>query len=104
VVLAEKLRGESPPETIYDLGLAPRSQNALVNNGVTTVEALTALSLGDLASLRRVGETTIEDVVRCLTAYGLALSIHPTGPVYESSAPAEPYDGWGPPGSSLEVP
>ena len=60
--------------TLEELGLSKRSVNTLTTNGITTVEQLTALTLGKLRRLPRMGAKTTADITEVLWGRGFRLA------------------------------
>ena len=60
--------------TLEELGLSKRSVNTLTTNGITTVEQLTALTLGKLRRLPRMGAKTTADITEVLRGRGFRLA------------------------------
>ena len=60
--------------TLEELGLSRRSVNTLTTNGITTVEQLTALTLGELRRLPRMGAKTTADITEVLRGRGFRLA------------------------------
>ena len=60
--------------TLEELGLYERTIKILNANGITTVNQLTALTLGELRRLPRMGAKTTADITEVLRGRGLRLA------------------------------
>ena len=66
-----------PGDHIVELGLLPRSYNALTNSDITTIGQLTKLSVTELAALKGLGATSLADILHTMEAAGLDLLAPP---------------------------
>lgn len=57
---------------ISELGLQTRTENAMRNNNITTIEQLTSLREQELRSLKRVGEVAQREIIDRMEALGLS--------------------------------
>ena len=55
------------------LGMAVRSQNALIARGILTVGELVKCSVSDLKGFRHLGKKSLEDIVDALALHGFEL-------------------------------
>jgi hypothetical protein len=62
---------------IEDLGLGVRARNCLGKVGIETVGELIKKTSGELASIRNMGRTSIQDIKQALGELGLSLAVDP---------------------------
>jgi hypothetical protein len=74
--LATFTRGDKPVDrSIEDLNLSVRSYNALIREGVRSIEDLTEKSADELLNIRNFGRGSLDEVQNILAEHGLGLRL-----------------------------